>query len=442
MTDQIPRNPEAERAVLGGVIADPDRLADLDTVLEAADFYAETHRNLYTLITSMHDRGDPVETVSVTMAVAAQARPEDYGGVSYVASLADHIPSTANLRYYAQQVNEAAECRRVLTRCQEAMELARAGKATDAKDVLLGADEQGSARDGVQHMGQVFGHLISTEIPERMDAQENGRRIGLPVPYRGLSEMVTARRGNLIIVAARPAMGKSALVTEWCRYAANEGHGSVQVNLEMTSEEVADRMLAPAAGVPFWRVDKGRLDRDELARCTQAAERMAAQPLYIVDTPALTVEAIRRKCRRVVQQDPRVSIIAVDYLQLIGATDRKAMRQEQIAHASRSLKAMAKELGVLVIALAQLNRDVEKRADKHPTMADLRESGQIEQDADVIMFLMRPGYYDETDTTDEVHLDVGKQRKGKTGRVVLRFCPDETWFADIDQPSSAPPWQR
>lgn len=442
MTETIPRNAEAERAVLGGIIADPGRIADLDAIIDAGDFFAETHRNLYALILAMHDRGDPVETVSVTMAVASQAKPEDYGGVSYVASLADFIPSTANLRYYAEQVHDAASCRQVLTRCSEAAELARAGKAADARDVLMGGDDQGPARDGIVPVADVLHQMISVDLPDRMDAVATGRRVGLPVPYRVLSDMVTVRRGNLIIVAARPAMGKSALVTEWTRYAADEGVGSIEVNLEMTKEEATERKLAPAAGVPFWKVASGKMDRDELSRCTRAAERLGAQPMYIVDTPALTVEAIRRKCRRIVQQDPRVAIIAIDYLQLVGATDRKAMRQEQIAHVSRSLKAMAKELNVAVIALSQLNRSVETRADKHPIMADLRESGQIEQDADAIIFLMRPGYYDPTDTTDEVHVDIAKQRKGRTGRVALRWCPDETWFADMPEPSSAPPWQR
>ena len=435
---ELPRAPEAERAILGGVMLDPARMADLDTLIEPGDFYGEAHQTLYALILAMHDRGEPVETVSVVMEVQAQGKVDECGGVAYVAALPDDVPSTTNLRYYARQIQTAAQCRAIMARCAEASDLARQGKPSEADDVLTGTTE--AQRDGVVHMREVIGHIVAHDLPARMDIHASGRRPGFATPWVDLSRLVSPERGHLVIVAARPAMGKSAMVTEWCRDAAANGVGCIQFNLEMTKEEATYRMLGPASGVPFSRLVDGSCSHDDLARVTQAAAVMAEHPLYILDTPGITVEAIRRKARRIVQQDPTVGIVTVDYLTLIGATDRRDRRQEQIAHISRSLKAMAKELGVAVIALAQLNRAVENRADKHPMLADLRESGQIEQDADLIMFLMRPGYYDETDTSGDVDVDIAKQRKGRTGRVVLRWTPETTWFADKPRPEHAPPW--
>ena len=436
---EIPRAPEAERAILGGVMLDPDRLADIDTLIEADDFYAESHKRLYALILAMHDRGDPVETVSVTMAVASQSNAEDFGGVHYVSGLADDVPSTANLHFYAEKVQKAAACRRILSQCAEAADLARQGKPQEAQDAMMG--EEAAPKDGIVPVGDVLSHLVHYDLPERMDAHQSGNRPGLRTPWSALSAMISPEHGHLVIVAARPAMGKSALVTEWCRNAGKDGVGSIQFNLEMTKEEATYRMLGPAAGLSSKRLIDGRCSHDELARVTEAAAEMATQPLYILDTPGITVEAIRRKARRLIQRDRSIRIVAVDYLQIVGATDRKRGREEQIAHISRSLKAMAKELKVVVIALAQLNRGVENRKDPHPGMADLRESGQIEQDADLIVFLMRPGYYDDLDDSGDVHLDIAKQRKGETGRVVLHWTPTTTWFADKPIPEHAPPWR-
>jgi replicative DNA helicase len=272
-----------------------------------------------------------------------------------------------------------------------------------------------------------------------MDAHESGHSPGLALPWRSLGSMLSPEPGDLVIIAGRPAMGKSAAVQMMSDYHSMQGIGVFEANLEMPRAQSFMRRLAPRAGVPFMDLRKGTLSRDQFARVTQTSFEMEQEPYWIDDTPGQTVDAIRRKARRLKRANPNLGVMAVDYLTLCHppAYLRKGNRSEQVGYMAQAFKDAAKELDIVVYLLAQLNREVDKRQDKHPVMGDLRESGGIEQAADTIVFVMRPGYYDESDTSGDVDFDIAKQRNGKTGRVPLRWTPETTWFAD----KPAPPWR-
>lgn len=437
----IPHNAEAEKIVLGAAMLDPECIDTIADAISLADFYGQCNQVVWEQILRLHDGGEPAEMAAVVMSLQAGGQMDAAGGAAYVAGLPEAAVSTTNVKFYCETIRRAARCREVLTRIHTAEELARGMDPDGAADALLEEGER--AGDGVVQGAQVLEHLVQTDIPRRMDLHASGRRPGLQMPWETLGSMLSPEPGDLVVIAGRPAMGKSAVVQMMSDYHSRNGIGVFEANLEMPRAQSFMRRLAPRAGVPFMDVRKGTLDRDQYARVSQAAFDMQREPYWIDDTPGQTVEAIRRKARRLKRANPHMGVLAVDYLTLCHPPARlqKGNRAEQVGHMAQAFKDAAKELDLVVYLLAQLNREVDKRADKHPVMGDLRESGGIEQAADTIVFVMRPGYYDESDTSGEVDFDIAKQRNGKTGRVSLLWTPDTTWFADKPIPEHAPPWR-
>lgn len=441
MTRDYPHNSEAEQVVIGAAMLDPDCVDTVAEVISVDDFYADNHQVIWRQILRLHDSGEPVEMAAVVMSLQAEGLTDKAGGASYVAGLPEVAVATTNARFYAEQIRRASRCREVLGRIRAAEELAYGLDPDGAADALLEEDQR--AETGVVHSSEVLQHLVQVDIPRRMHCHSTGETPGYQMPWAALGGLISPEPGDLVIIAGRPGMGKSALSQMMCDYHATQGIGVFEANLEMPRAQSVMRRQAARSGVPFWRLRKGSLSDQQLAQATSASLDMSYEPYWIDDTPGQTVEAIRRKARRLKRSNPHLGAMSVDYLTLCQPPSRlqRANRAEQVGHMAQAFKDCAKELDMVVYLLAQLNRDVEKRQDKHPMLADLRESGGIEQAADTILFVMRPGYYDPTDDTGMVDIDCAKQRNGKTGRTHLTWDPDGTWFAEPLQASNPPPWR-
>lgn len=439
----LPHSAEAERAVLGGLLIDPNRMPDVQEVLQAGEFYRASHQKLFSLIARMYDNGDPVELVSVVEAMTRSGDAEEYGGVAYVASLADDVPSTENIVYYAKLVADRSMERSLLE-----------GARSIVDETLSGEKQLGElieyAESTIYNIGQKRQTGDWNPISEVVDeeflriqrlSKNRGEVTGIPTGLLDLDKILAGlHRTDLIILAARPAMGKTALALNIARNVALQGHGVGIFSLEMSCGQLVTRMLVSQARVHAGHVRTGMLSRDkDWPALTEAAEALYRLPVYIDDTPGQTITAVRSKARRLKARNPGLALIVVDYIGLMSGDDPRVSRQEQIAASSRGLKGLAKELDVTVIGLSQLNRAVENRNPKIPQMSDLRESGAIEQDADIIMFIYRDEYYNQETTTrpGEADVIVAKQRNGSTGTVALSFQGEFTLFGNLAQPGQS-----
>jgi replicative DNA helicase len=427
---------DAERAVLGGLMLDSERLSDVHEIVEPEDFYRETHQKLYQLMVDMSSKGEPVEMVSVVEAIARDGGEGSYGGIAYVSSLSDQVPSTQNLPYYAGIVRERAVARRLIEKSREITAKVMSGEH-DLQEVLDYAEssifqvtQERSARDW---------HMLSTVVDEQFLriqqlSERSGDVTGISTGFKDLdAKLAGFQRTDLIILAARPAMGKTALALNLARQAAGTGVGVGVFSLEMSCGQLATRLLCSEAKVDAGKVRTGYLSKErDWPRLTQAAEDLYRLPLYIDDSPGLNIGQLRSKARRLKSKDPTLGLIVVDYIGLMGG-DARVSREQQVSASSRGLKALAKELDVAVLCLSQLNRGVENRNPKIPQLADLRESGAIEQDADVIMFIYRDEYYNKERSTKPgiAEIIVAKQRNGPTGSVELSFQGEFTLFGDL-----------
>lgn len=437
MTRELPQSLEAERAVLGQLLLSPaDVTLGLAEQLAAGDFYRGAHQELYRVISAMAEAGEVVETVSVVDRLHREGRAEACGGLAYVSALADGVPSTENLPYYVAIVRDRAIRRRLYLALLDVQSRILAG--AEELPALLGAAE--SAVQSVQEGDAATGELrsigvIAEDAYQRVKAAaERASAItGVTTGYLDLDRMMTGLQpSDLVILAARPAMGKSALAMAVAQHAAESGVGVAVFSLEMSSDQVGARVLSGTASVQLSRIRTGQLSRDrEWPALGEALGRLGELPLYVCDQPALTVGQIRGKVRRLKARDPGLRLVVVDYLQLLGA-DQRLPREQQVSAMSRGLKALAKELDVAVLALSQLNRGVEQRQDKRPLLSDLRESGAIEQDADVILFIYRDEYYNkETRDRNIAEVIIAKQRNGPTGTVKLFFDGAYTRFDNL-----------
>lgn len=431
-----PQALEAEQALLGGLIVDPQRMDEVSHLVSADDFYRPDHARFFMMLRDMRADGDFIDLVTVSDRVMRGNAPDQYGGLSYVLALPDKVPSTANLAHYARIVRDKAVLRRVIRTSDELTGAAHDG--TDNPGVLLDRASQLFASLAETHDRRDWSP-VSTVVDEELVAiQERQSKSatvhGVTTGFRALDDKLGGLRpSQLLILAARPAMGKTALVLNIAQRAADQSNVTVGIfSLEMSRTELVSRMLCGLAMVEGDRVRKGRLDDEDWVRMDAAGEMLRATSLFIDDTPGATIDDIRTKARRLQARKGDLGLLVIDYLQLMQGNDPKASRQQQISDISRGLKILAKDLGVPVIALSQLNRDVEKREDKRPMISDLRESGAIEQDADVIMFIYRDEIY-HPDSADKgvAEVIIAKQRSGPTGRVRLAFQPQYTRFDDL-----------
>jgi replicative DNA helicase len=431
-----PHSNEAEQAVLGAMLLDREAVVVASELLTAADFYRDAHRLIFGAIRDLEIRGDSVDLVTVTETLRQKDSLEKIGGMSYLASLANMVPTTAGIRYYAKIVSEKALLRQLI-RVTNDINL-RCYEAKDETQFLLGQAEQSIFQIGRSAGGQ--GLLpIRDMIPDMVERIENLSKrqeglTGVPSYFKVLDQFTSGwQPSDLIILAARPSMGKTAFALNLAESAAVRAKAPVGIfSLEMSREQLLQRLLSSRANIEQTALRNGRLSGSDWQKLVDAAAILSAAPIYIDDTPGITVSELRSRARRLkAEQD--LQMILVDYLQLMQG-DKKGgdNRQQEISEISRSLKALARELKVPVIALSQLSREVEKTADKRPGLSHLRESGALEQDADMVMFIYREEYYDRNSERKGIaEIIVAKHRNGPVGTIELGFDDRYTKFFNL-----------
>jgi replicative DNA helicase len=434
----LPQSLEAERAVLGGLMLDPEQCLVIAETLKPDDFHREAHSRLFALMVGMAESNKPTELVAVIERVISANVAEDVGGLAYVQGLGDNVPSTQNIEYFARIVEQRAIARRLIEGVQAIEGQARTGGAEldelldFAEKTVFEVTQQGAKQDWLQLSTVVDSAFM--KIQARSEAGP-GEVTGTPTGFIDLDKLLAGLHPtDLLVLAARPAMGKTAMGLNVALNAAHHGVGVGVFSLEMSREQLATRLLCAQGRVHAGSVRTGNLNQDrDFPRLVEAAEVLCNLPLYIDDSPGLTITQIRSKARRLKQKCPELGLIVVDYIGLMGTNDPRASRERQVALSSMGLKNLAKELDIAVLALSQLNRGVEMRDNKRPRLSDLRESGAIEQDADVIMFIYRDDYYNP-DTSAEpgvAEIIVGKQRSGRTGTIKLAFQGEYLRFENL-----------
>lgn len=434
-----PHNVEAEQAVLGAIMLDPaalDRVADL---LAAEDFYHRSHQLIYRAILALAEEGQPFDAVTLGERAESAGWSETIGGSSYLVELASTTPSAANVGAYARIVHEKATLRRVIDAGARISNLGLTPDGREAMEVVAEMEQiafsVAEAGRSAQ-MGVITLRESAREVFElvRQRYENPGALSGVPCGYTDLDEMLSGlNASDLIVLAGRPSMGKTSLAMGMAEHVALPGNRTVAVySMEMSHEQLTQRLISSVARVEASRLRTGALDDTDWSRIAVAMSKLSSR-LLIDPTPALSPEVLRAKVRRL-KREHDLALVIVDYLQLMQAPGVTENRNAEISVISRSLKAMAKELNVPVVALSQLNRGVEGRADKRPVMSDLRESGAIEQDADVIMFIYRDEYYNQ-DSPDKglAEVIIAKQRNGPTGTVKLKFFPQYCRFDNLSR---------
>src|SRR5512138_164424 len=438
-----PQNLEAEQSVLGGILLDNLALNTVLELLEVSDFYSEAHRKIFSSILDLSNRNEPCDLITLSNILKDQKRIEPVGGTAYLASLVDNVSSAVNIAYYAKIIKEKSVLRRLIGTATEIL-----NKSYDAGmdiDSLLDEAEHAIFEISENKIRPSFYPIRdivkdSFKTIERLFARKE-LITGVATGFDKIDDLTSGlQNSDLIIIAGRPSMGKTAFALNIAQYAALEMGVPVAIfSLEMAREQLATRLLAAEARVDSQRLRKGFLGETDWPKLTTAAGRLSEAPIYIDDTPAITAIEMKAKSRRL-KAENGLGLIILDYLQLMRGNSFKDSREQEISEISRSLKGLAKELSVPVIALSQLNRKVEDRTSRRPQMADLRESGAIEQDADVILFLYRDEVYNKSDDNPEkgfAEVIIGKQRNGPVGTLKLVFQEKFTRFENLARPDEA-----
>lgn len=437
---QPPYAPEAELAVLGGMLIDPDAVSKAIEILDDSMFYREANRRVFRAMARLFQAGQVVDPVTVSEELKKSDELEAAGGMAYLAELLDAVPTAANLEYHARIVRERALLRRLIEASSETIRDAYNMGDRTIEEVLDQAEQrifqvaQTHDREGFVWIKKIL--YPTFEQIEKLQSAAGGIT-GVPSGFPDLDEMTGGfQRGDLIILAARPSMGKTSIVVGMALHAAITRQIPVAIfSLEMSKEQIVQRMLCHEAIVDLGRLLRGRLNDDDYVRLAQAAGHLNTAPIWIDDTGSLSIMEMRAKARRLKADQPNLGLIVLDYIQLMsGGTGSAENRQQEVSQISRGLKTLAKELDVPIIALSQLSRAPEQRTDHRPQLSDLRESGAIEQDADLVMFLYRPERYmtpqeaEEKGLVGKSELIIGKQRNGPTGIVELFFRKSSTRF--------------
>lgn len=435
----IPHSLEAEQSLLGGLLVDPEALPRVDCLVSPDDFYASKHKMVFQAVLDLQRQSKIADIVTVSAALTDRGQLAQVGGITYLSHLVDTMPSSANLETYAGIVKEKALSRSLMAAANEINKMciddqvSPARERVDRAESLIFTVSQGAAamETGYIRAGETLHDTINTI--ERL-YEKKQPLTGVPTGFLDLDRLTNGLQpGNLVIIAARPSMGKTALALNIAQYVSTSTDPipAGLVSLEMTKEELLLRLLAAEANIEHSSLRTGTLAPEDWPRLASAAGKIDAAPLYIDDSPGLNIIDIRARARRLKKQH-NVGIIFIDYLQLItpGSRSRNSNREQEISEISRFLKALAKELNIPVVALSQLNRALETREEKRPRLADLRESGAIEQDADVILFIYRDEVYnkDKDDNKGIAEVIIGKQRNGPVGTVELSFIDNIVTF--------------
>ena len=438
-----PHSIEAEQSVLGGLFLDKDALIKVVDLLRGDDFYRQDHRIIYKAVLDLDADGKPFDLVTVGEWLESHQQLDEAGGFSYLAALAENTPSASNIGAYANIVRKRSVLRQLISATVNINETVFNPRGLSSEQVLDLAEQAVFEIAEQENRGRRAYQSIKDLLVSALDRVDELYRSKTPITgiatgFDDFDELTAGlQRSDLIIVAGRPSMGKTAFAINIAEHAAIKEELSVAVfSMEMPGEQLAMRMMSSLGRVDQHKVRTGKLQDEDWPRLTSAVTLLKDKSLYIDDTPALTPAELRARCRRIARED-KLDMIIIDYLQLMQIPDTSENRATEISEISRSLKAMAKELKVPVVALSQLNRSLEQRPDKRPVMSDLRESGAIEQDADVIVFIYRDEVYNE-DTTDKgmAEIIIRKQRNGPIGTVKLAFLGQYTRFEDyIEEPS-------
>ncbi|MEF2761231.1 MAG: replicative DNA helicase [Ligilactobacillus salivarius] len=457
MTDNLPpQNIEAEQAVLGAIFLNTDALADAMEYVEADDFYRRAHQILFQAMVNLNNDGEAIDVLTVQNYLTTNNQLDDVGEVAYIAELATSVPTAANAGYYAKIVEEKSMLRRLISTATNIITQANNGD-DDVPSLLDSAERQimdvseRRNRSGFREIKDVLNETLS-DI-DRL-SQQSEDITGLPTGYREFDKMTAGLQpDNLIILAARPAVGKTAFALNIAQNVATSTDTSVAIfSLEMSAESLVNRMLCAEGSINANHLRTGQLDEGEWQNLIVAMGALSNTSIFIDDTPGIKMAEIRAKCRRLAKEKGNLGLVVIDYLQLIEGSNKES-RQQEVSEISRQLKKLAKELSVPILALSQLSRGVEQRQDKRPVLSDIRESGSIEQDADIVAFLYRDDYYErgeskseeDGDDQDSLNQDVGeveliieKNRAGARGTVKLLFIKSYNKFSNISYAQEPP----
>lgn len=430
-----PQNIEAEQSVLGGILIENSAINKVTEILDVNDFYRDAHRKIFNALIDLSERDEPADLITLTNELRKKNQLDAIGGVSYLASLIDSVPTAANIEYYAKIVKEKAILRKLIETSTEIITQSYEDRGDvesfldDAERAIFEISER-RVKPSFYSIKDIVKESFRT-IEKLYEKKE--LITGVPSGFKELDRMTAGfQPSDLIIVAGRPSMGKTAFCLNIAQYAAIEKGTPVAIfSLEMSKEQLVIRMLCSEARVEGTRLRTGFLSESDWPRLTLAAGNLSDAPIYIDDTPALSILELRAKSRRL-KSEHGLNMIIIDYLQLMKGRTKAESRQQEISEISRSLKALAKELNVPVIAVSQLSRKTEERHGNRPQLSDLRESGAIEQDADVILFLFREEVYNRTEENrGKAEVIIGKQRNGPTGKVDLAFLDKFTTFKEL-----------
>lgn len=433
----LPHSPEAEQSVIGSMIIDKDAITSASELLLEEDFYQKQNGIIFGTIVEMHNNGIPVDLVTLQERLKEKSLPEELVSVEYFRALLDSVPISANVRQYAEIVRQKAVLRRLIKVTEDITNECYAGK--EKLDVILEKTEreifrvlQNRASADFMSISEI---VIRTLESIEMAAKSQGNVTGIPTGFIDLDyKMSGLQKSDLILLAARPAMGKTAFVLNVVEHVVlKENIPTAVFSLEMSRDQLVKRMLSMNSKVDSQKIRTGDLEDEEWTLLAHSAQAIGSSQLIIDDTPGISIVELRSKCRKY-KLEYHLGLVIIDYLQLMSGGGRFESRQQEISEISRSLKALARELDVPVIALSQLSRAVEQRPDKRPMLSDLRESGAIEQDADVVMFLYRDEYYHhDSEDLGQAEVIIGKQRNGPTGTVKLAWLAQFTKFANLLQ---------
>lgn len=433
-----PHDIEAEQAILGCMLTDRDSVITAIEVLKEDAFYREDNKAIYSAILALYAKSEPIDIITVKAELIENGNFERVGGLEYLASLPERVPTTANVEKYIKIVDEKAMLRNLINMSNELVALGY--DETEDVDRIMDMAEKKvfdlSQKKNSKGYTAIKDVLVESFAKLEELYNQKGKISGTPTGFADLDLKTSGLHdSDLIILAARPAMGKSAFAINLAtNVAVQSGKGVAIFNLEMSKEQVGNRILCSEAMVDSNKIRTGQVEDEDWVKLASTLGRLSEAPIYIDDTAGISIMEIRAKCRKL-KLEKDIGLVVIDYLQLIqGSGKKNASREQEISEISRSLKILAKELNIPVIALSQLSRSVEKRDDKRPMLSDLRESGAIEQDADIVIFLYRDDYYNEDSPKKNVaEVILAKHRGGSTGTVDLAWLPSYTKFANLER---------
>ena len=433
-----PHDLEAEQAIIGSMLTDRDAVISAIEILKEEDFYREDNKAIYTAILNLYNRAEPIDIITVKSELESMGKLEQVGGLEYLAELPEKVPTTANAMKYIKIVEEKSTLRRLIKTANEIIELGYS-PTEDVEDIMEGAEKkifnimQEKNQKGYAPIKDVLVESF-TKLEELYNRKQH--ITGVPSGFTELDYRTAGFHGSeLILIAARPAMGKTAFALNIATNAAVKANVPVAVfSLEMSKEQLVNRILCSESMVDSNKVRTGKLEEDDWTKLAGAIGPLSEAEIFIDDTPGINITEIRAKCRKL-KLEKNIGMVVIDYLQLIqGSNKRGGSREQEISEISRSLKILAKELDVPVMALSQLSRAAEQRPDHRPMLSDLRESGAIEQDADIVMFLYRDDYYNQdSDKKDIAEIIIAKHRGGSTGTVELLWLGSYTKFVNLER---------